>query len=444
MKKQYSLIIVFIAFFGYSTLAQFITSTGSIGVQRKSQKAQLLNNGNVLMCGGEDGGFLPTTYYSSAKIFTGSSWSSTSSMGKKRIFFSMALLDNGNVIAIGGWTGTENTRTSEIYDVAAGTWSYTDSTVSESNYSVALNTGTGKILMCHYLCELYDQTSNTWATANSMVQPRQNFAMITLSDGRILVTGGNTNTAEIFDPATETWTMTTDTMTEIRANHTSVLLDDGKVLIAGGGNATLTSEVFDPSDESFTASNNDMVRDHYRCEMGTLPSGEAVIYGAAGFGFSSYNAEVYDPAINKWYNPSSGSGQYGAEHYTMTELQNGKLLVAGGSPSINGANTSAVLINGTNLPAPTGMDNIVGDGGLMRVFPNPSGGEFDIDMTLVKTDNVQLVIENMLGQVVFADKISSATPFYTRHVDISDAGKGLYILKIRSESGELTKKIIVD
>ena len=75
-----------------------------------------------------------------------------------------------------------------------------------------------------------------------------------LSDGRVLVTGGQrtpftdvardvSNVAEIYDPAAGTFTRTGN-LQSARALHTATLLNDGQVLVAGGeqsGNNSLSS-----------------------------------------------------------------------------------------------------------------------------------------------------------------------------------------------------------
>src|SRR5205823_3824511 len=67
------------------------------------------------------------------------------------------------------------------------------------------------------------------------------------------------DTAELFDPATGAFVLVTAVMTSARAVHTATLLPNGKVLLAGGQNnlvstvaITNTAELFDPAMQTFT------------------------------------------------------------------------------------------------------------------------------------------------------------------------------------------------
>ena len=60
-----------------------------------------------------------------------------------------------------------------------------------------------------------------------------------LNSGKVLVAAGNGSasgyeiTAELYDPATETWTPT-GSLLDFRKQHNATLLASGKVLVTGG------------------------------------------------------------------------------------------------------------------------------------------------------------------------------------------------------------------
>ena len=84
--------------------------------------------------------------------------------------------------------------------------------------------------------------TGSWTATGPMIHGRYYRTTATLlTDGTVLVTGGHTArlegneyaSAELFNPATGTWTATVD-MGVARRSHTATLLPDGTVLVAGG------------------------------------------------------------------------------------------------------------------------------------------------------------------------------------------------------------------
>jgi hypothetical protein len=213
--------------------------------------------------------------------------------------------------------------------------------------------------------EIFDETTGRFSPAAKMVTPRLGSTATALKDGRILVVGGQDNmgnvldTAELYDPAAHKFVAVANTMSDRRMFHTATLLLSGKVLIVGGatntsGDTTNSADIYDPASNSFTPTTFPM--DHQRAAhtatlftSGPL-AGRVLIAGGVGgssFFFKDSSAEIYDPAAQIFTLLSSFMNEPRALH-TATLLDDGSVLLAGG---FNGS----VAVSGGVLSGASGL-----------------------------------------------------------------------------------------
>jgi hypothetical protein len=103
------------------------------------------------------------------------------------------------------------------------------------------------------------QPTPAWAYTGSMTFPRYNAGLVLLPDGTVLAVGGNqvskysspVEAAELYDPATATWTVMAAQTARRGYHSTALLLPDGRVLSAGSDdfanpNMSQTVEIYSP------------------------------------------------------------------------------------------------------------------------------------------------------------------------------------------------------
>lgn len=331
---------------------------GPMSSGRSTHTATSLADGRVLLAGGYDFAS-PIT---SADLFDPrtDAFTATGQMATARGFDTATLLLDGRVLFAGGnpftWTFPGPfIASAELYDPTTGTFGPTGSLATARNLHTATLLTDGRVLITggndtygHSLAsaELYDPKTGTFSPTGSMTTPRGFHSAARLPDGRVLIAGGGSAgwtgghfvaSAEVYDPATGTFTAT-GPMTVDRALHATTLLADGRVLVAGGfnndngGSKSLASaEVYDPESGTFAATGS-MADERTFDAAVLLTDGRVLITGGVRNGWDYANlldsAEIYDPGTGTFTTIGPMSGMRVSP--TATLLPDGRVLIAGG------------------------------------------------------------------------------------------------------------------
>src|SRR5438094_213288 len=199
--------------------------------------------------------------------------------------------------------------------------------------------------------------TGTWLPAGTMASPRTGATAVLLNDGRVLMTGGTGTTSPLstveFLNSDGSFTAA-PSLNFARSGHTATLLQDGRVLVAGGtgatGSATETAEIYDPAANTWTAAGPLMMaRSGHTATL--LANGKVLLAGgsanpSAG-GLASL--ELFDPTSNS-FTLAASTLSAARESHAATVLPDGRVLIVGGWDGTTGAPVP---------PATTGTPNVL-------------------------------------------------------------------------------------
>jgi N-acetylneuraminic acid mutarotase len=297
------------------------------------------------------------------------------------------------VLVTGGLTDPISgvwTDTAEVFHAATGTWIPTQNRVpnappADRSGLCAPNMallGNDKVLVAGGGCSdagvttnaasLYDPATNSWTSAAPMAFGRDQFGMVSLSNGNALAFAGcaggcsGPNILGQFFPtvgrSTETYSHQANSWTTLaplntgRGNFASsnllqtvVRLLDDKVLACNGSNGInisfTTCEIYDPATNIWSTTGG--LTEAGPHQLALLPSGHPLAIMNNGIG-----AIRFDPTAGIWF----ATGSLGTRQTmgTLAVLGNGEVLVSGGSDGVSPVNTAQIFNPTSGTWRPTG------------------------------------------------------------------------------------------
>jgi hypothetical protein len=221
---------------------------------RARHTATLLPDGRVLVVGGlsvalRQGGLWPDQP-TGAEIYDpkANRWSATAPMALYRLDQTATLLNDGRVLVAGGQDGLISFDTVEIYDARQDRWFEAAPMVTGRAGHAATLLANGDVLVAGGTyravaptdsiaplssAETYNPSLNSWSAVSRMAGVRVEHTATALRGGTVLIVGtSGQSRAEIYDPVHNIWSDVGPRMN--RYNHTATRLSNGKVLVVGG------------------------------------------------------------------------------------------------------------------------------------------------------------------------------------------------------------------
>jgi len=326
------------------------TLVGSLTTARYAATATLLPNSNVLIAGGWTNlSGTATASAETFLLFGVNRFFNGGFMSSARSNAAAVVMPGGSVLVFGGQNGAALAGV-ERYDYTHGVFNPTGDTTVPHSYATGTLLPDGQVLIVGAnnsgirTLDRFDPATATFHSAGLLPVARSEHTATLLTDGHVLFTGGIFTSApagsqvDLYDPVTQTFN-TVAPLSSARLLHSATLLPNGKVLVAGGTppaqypTAVTTAELYDPATRTFSMTGS-LAAARYSAQVVLLPNGKVLFAGGQNSNQFVTTAELYDPATGLF--APTGNPVLARQNATATLLRNGKVLIAGGyAPPFN-------------------------------------------------------------------------------------------------------------
>ena len=174
--------------------------------------------------------------------------------------------------------------------------------------------------------------TGTWKAVASSAHARGGAQQHVLKDGRFFVGGGEyidgpactaalCNTAEIYDPVSNTWKNTANAPHDI-GDTGSTTLADGTILESTRAGNQIT--IYDPTTDTWTAKASNTLGSGDENAWASLQNGDVLAVGYATSG-----AQIYIPSMDKWVKTTVPSGFDTGDMAGISQMFDGRVYVYG-------------------------------------------------------------------------------------------------------------------
>ncbi len=161
--------------------------------------------------------------------------------------------------------------------------------------------------------------------------------------------------------------------------------------------------------------------------VGTPPATPSVIVNGSTLTSSVTGANY------QWF--LNGNPVPGATGQSYNAIQMGSFTVEVYDVVGCASGQSPAVLDPTGIAIATNVDAIT-------IIPNPNDGHFQLNFHVTKSDNYVLEIHDMQGRIIYNESLLNFKGSYSKDIDLSIYGRGMYTIRLRSSVNETTIKSI--
>ncbi len=136
------------------------------------------------------------------------------------------------------------------------------------------------------------------------------------------------------------------------------------------------------------------------------------------------------------YNKTVSTGSFALPFWSDGRKNTGDVNVYMAIIPLDGKEYTTAVKNVSVIP-----DNISD----VFISPNPNNGFFSLSYNLRKASNVSIDVFDISGKKIYAGEVSKMSGgIHSQNIDLTGYGKGVFIVKINTDFGVISKKIIVN
>ena len=79
----------------------------------------------------------------------------------------------------------------------------------------------------------------------------------------------------------------------------------------------------------------------------------------------------------------------------------------------------------------------------LSIYPNPSSDIFNVSFTSIDKQDLRVRILNIIGEELVSENLEQFIGEYTKQIDLTNNGKGIYFLEITTYNGLVNRKLIL-
>ena len=81
---------------------------------------------------------------------------------------------------------------------------------------------------------------------------------------------------------------------------------------------------------------------------------------------------------------------------------------------------------------------------MFKLYPNPNNGNFTLEIETNDNNSATLEIMNLCGQLIYRRQFSQERKAMCNEINLTNAAKGMYIVKMQTKNNSFVRKLIIE